>query len=244
MKLICCVLLKFFKTSGSTENEDSLNEDKTSDDRISSAPQVVDSSPNQNTLQYVYTLTGNHSRVFEESDSELSVNNVCANSNMSESVSIGGDAYYFESGSHDSVHSSNNAQESFQLSPMSPSLSMNVIDNIEYVPPNTIATISCSGISVYETALEGSVLLHRQESALRHNNDLNNSDDNGNNGQMKRVYNHFISHHHHDHSTQSIPKLYPIVGLHKELPAGIVLPPLISLDLPKVNVNREVNSIM
>ena len=168
MKLICCVLLKFFRTSDSTEIEDSSNEDKTSDDRISSAPQVVDSSPNQNTLRYVYTLTGNHSRVFEESDSELSVNNVYANSNLSGSVSIGSDKYCFESGSHDSVHNSNNAQESFQLSPMSPSLSMNVI-----VPPNTIATISCSGITVYDTTLEGSVLHQRQESALRHNNDLN-----------------------------------------------------------------------
>ena len=83
---------------------------------------------------------------------------------------------------------------------------MNVIGNIEYVPPNTIATISCSGISVYETALEGSVLHQRQESALRHYNDLNNSDDNSNNDQMKRIYNHFISHHHSDHSTQSIAK--------------------------------------
>ena len=87
--------------------------------------------------------------MFEESNSELSVNNVCANSNLSGSVSIGGDGYCFESvESHDSVHSSNNAQESFQLSPMSPSLSMNVIGSIEYVPPNTIATISCSGVSV------------------------------------------------------------------------------------------------
>ena len=54
---------------------------------------------------------------------------------------------------------------------------MNVIGSIEYVPPSTIATISCSDISVYETALEGSVLHQRQESALRHN-DWNNSDDN------------------------------------------------------------------
>ena len=100
--------------------------------------------------------------MFKESNSELSVNNECANSNLSGSVSIGGDVHCFESESHDSVHSSNNAQESFQLSPMSPSLSMNVIGNIEYVPPNTIATISCSGISVYETALEENVLYQRQ----------------------------------------------------------------------------------
>ena len=46
---------------------------------------------------------------------------------------------------------------------MSPSLSMNVIGGIEYVPPNTIATISCSGISVYETVMEGSVLYQRPE---------------------------------------------------------------------------------
>ena len=105
--------------------------------------------------------------MFEESNTELSVNNVCANSNLSGSVSIGGDARYFESGSHDSVHSSNNAQESFQLSPMSPSLSMNVIGIIEYVPPNTIATISCSGITVYETVLEGSVLYQREESVFK-----------------------------------------------------------------------------
>ena len=35
------------------------------------------------------------------------------------------------------------------------------------------------------------------------------------------------------HSTQSIPKLYPIVGLHEELP-GIALPSPIPLDLPEV----------
>ena len=134
MKLDYCILLKLFRTSDSNEIEDSSNEDNTSNDRISSTPQVVDSSPNQNTLRYVYTSYGNHSRVFEESDSESSVNNVCANSNLSGSVSIGSDVHCFESGSHDSVHSSNNAQESFQLSPMSPSLSMNVIGNIEYVP--------------------------------------------------------------------------------------------------------------
>ena len=153
MKFICFVLLKFFRASDSTEIEDSSNEDKTSDNRISSAPQLVDSSPNQNTLQYVYTFTGNHSRVFEESDSESSVNNECANSNLSVSVSIGSDAYYFESGSHDSVHTSSNAQEAFQ---MSPSLSMNVIgtDN-KNVHPNTIAIIPCSGISVYDRVLEG-----------------------------------------------------------------------------------------
>ena len=37
------------------------------------------------------------------------------------------------------------------------------------------------------------------------------------------------------HSTQSIPKLYPIVDLCKELP-GIALPPPIPLDLPKMNL--------
>ena len=149
--------------------------------------------------------------MFEESNSELSVSNVCANSNVSGSVRIGGDAYCFESvESYDSVvHSSNNAQESFQLSPMSPSLSMNVIGIIEYVPPNTIATISCSGISVYETVLEGSVLYQREESVLRHYNNWNNSDDNSNNDQMKRICNYFISHHHPDHSTQSIAKALP-----------------------------------
>ena len=44
------------------------------------------------------------------------------------------------------------------------------------------------------------------------------------------------------HSTQSIPKLYPIVGLRKELP-GIALPPPIPLDLPGLNVTRKVTSI-
>ena len=44
------------------------------------------------------------------------------------------------------------------------------------------------------------------------------------------------------HSTQSIPKLYPIVGLRKELP-GIALPPPIPLDLPKINLSRKVTSI-
>ena len=43
------------------------------------------------------------------------------------------------------------------------------------------------------------------------------------------------------YSTQSIPKLYPIVGLLKELP-GIALPPPIPLDLPKIPlVSKKVN---
>ena len=44
------------------------------------------------------------------------------------------------------------------------------------------------------------------------------------------------------HLTQSIPKLYPIVGLRQELP-GIALPPPIPLDLPKINLSRKITSI-
>ena len=44
------------------------------------------------------------------------------------------------------------------------------------------------------------------------------------------------------YSTQSIPKLDPIVGLHKKLP-GIALPPPIPVDLPKINFSRKVTSI-
>ena len=44
------------------------------------------------------------------------------------------------------------------------------------------------------------------------------------------------------YSTQSIPNLYPIVGLRKELP-GIALPPPIPLDLPKINLSRKAKSI-
>ena len=44
------------------------------------------------------------------------------------------------------------------------------------------------------------------------------------------------------YSTQSIPKLHPIVGLRKELP-GIALPPPIPLDLPKINFSRKMTSI-
>ena len=44
------------------------------------------------------------------------------------------------------------------------------------------------------------------------------------------------------YSTQSVPKLYPIVGLRKELP-GIALPPPVPLDLPKVNLSKKVKSI-
>ena len=43
------------------------------------------------------------------------------------------------------------------------------------------------------------------------------------------------------HSTQSIPKLWPIIGLHKELP-GIALPPPTSLELPKINQNRKMTN--
>ena len=169
---------KTFRTSDSIEIEDWSSEDIIGNDRISRTSQVVDNSLSHSNLWYVDTSTGNHSRVFEENDSESSVNNVCANSNLSASVSIGSDAYYFESGNHDSVQSSNNSQESFQLSPMSPSLSMNVIGNVEYIPPNTIATISCSGISGYETALVGNVLYQRQESVLRYGHDSNCNMDN------------------------------------------------------------------
>ena len=44
------------------------------------------------------------------------------------------------------------------------------------------------------------------------------------------------------HFTQNIPKLYPIVGMRKELP-GIALPPPIPLDLPEFNLARKVTSI-
>ena len=44
------------------------------------------------------------------------------------------------------------------------------------------------------------------------------------------------------YSTQSIPKLYPIIGLRKELP-GIALPPPIPLDLPKLHPSKKVASI-
>ena len=43
------------------------------------------------------------------------------------------------------------------------------------------------------------------------------------------------------YSTQSIPKLYPIVGLRKELP-GIALPPPVPLDLPNLNLNKKMKS--
>ena len=44
------------------------------------------------------------------------------------------------------------------------------------------------------------------------------------------------------YSTQSIPKLYPIIGFRKELP-GIALPPPIPLDLPKLRPSKEVTNI-
>ena len=188
---------KTFRTSNSIETEDSLNEDNTSDDKISRSPQVVDNSPGHSNLWCFGTSTGSQKCVFEESNSELNVNNTCANNNLSESVTIGDDVHYFESNSYDSVYNSNNAPETFQLSPMAPPLSINVIGNIEYVPLNTLSTIPCSDISVYETALEEGVLYQREESVLRHFGDWSSSDDgNSNNGQVKRSYNHFISHRH------------------------------------------------
>ena len=188
---------KTFRTSNSIETEDSLNEDNTSDDRISRSSQVVDNSPGHSNLLCFGTSTGSHLCVLEESNSEPSVTNTCANSNLSESVSAGDDVHYFESNRNDSVYNSNTAQESFQLSPMAPPLSMNVIGNIEYVPLNTVSTIPCSGISVYETALEEGVLYQREESVLRHFGDWSSSDDgNSNNGQVKRSYSHFMPHHH------------------------------------------------
>ena len=46
------------------------------------------------------------------------------------------------------------------------------------------------------------------------------------------------------YSTQSIPKLYPIVGLRKDqkLPPGIALPPPNHLDLPKMHPSKKVTS--
>ena len=43
------------------------------------------------------------------------------------------------------------------------------------------------------------------------------------------------------YSTQSIPKLYPIVGFRKELP-GIALSPPIPLDLPKINYRKPASA--
>ena len=150
----------------------------------------MESSPGHSNLWYVDTSTGSHLRVFEESNSEPSVNNTCANNNLSESVSIGGDVLYFESNSNDSVYNSHTAQELFQLSPIAPPLSMNVIGNIEYVPLNTLSTIPCNDISVYETALEEGVLYKREESVLRHFGVGSSSDDgNSNNGLVKKSYN-------------------------------------------------------
>ena len=45
------------------------------------------------------------------------------------------------------------------------------------------------------------------------------------------------------YSTQSVPKLYPIVGLRKELP-GIALPPPVPLDLPNLNLNKKAKAII
>ena len=44
------------------------------------------------------------------------------------------------------------------------------------------------------------------------------------------------------HSTQEVPKLYPIVGLRKEMP-GIALPPPIPLDLPKIGGNKKTRNV-
>ena len=44
------------------------------------------------------------------------------------------------------------------------------------------------------------------------------------------------------HSTQEVPKLYPIVGLRKEMP-GIALPPPIPLDLPEIGGNKKTRNI-
>ncbi|XP_065920020.1 uncharacterized protein [Dysidea avara] len=44
------------------------------------------------------------------------------------------------------------------------------------------------------------------------------------------------------HSTQEVPKLYPIVGLRKEMP-GIALPPPIPLDLPKTGGNKKTRNV-
>ena len=156
--------------------------------------------------------------MLEESNSEPNVNNTCANNNLSESVSTGNDVHYFESDSYDSVYNSNNAPETFQLSPVPPPLSMNVIGNIEYVPLNTVPTIPCSDISVYETALEEGVLYQREESVFRHFGDWSSSDDgNSNNDQVKRSCNHFVSHHHSSHPQHSSLRCKSAVNINTNL---------------------------
>ena len=45
------------------------------------------------------------------------------------------------------------------------------------------------------------------------------------------------------YSTQIIPKLYPIVGLCKEI-LGIALPPPVPLDLPKLSVKKKITSVI
>ena len=44
------------------------------------------------------------------------------------------------------------------------------------------------------------------------------------------------------YSTQSAPKLHPIVGLRKEMPE-IALPAPIHLDLPNLNLNKKAKAI-
>ena len=44
------------------------------------------------------------------------------------------------------------------------------------------------------------------------------------------------------YSTQNVPKLYPIVGLRKEMP-GVALPAPVHLDLPNLNLNKKAKAI-
>ena len=89
----------------------------------------------------------------------------------------------------------------------SESLSLNVIGHSRYSPSHTIPTISCSGISVYETIFQESVFCQRRENTARGYGDVSSSSsDNDNSAEDKQgIYMSFASHHHSSDPQHSLP---------------------------------------
>ena len=199
--------------------------------KISTPCQAVNSSFHHNKdLLYVPTAHRNHLQVFEESNSEASVDS-CVNE-ASESLIYRPNTFYVESESCgslyrcassntlflsnsfvESVSISNNGQESFQhFEQPSESISLNVIGQSIYSPFHAVPTIACSNLSVNETVLQENVLFEIGKNRVRGFGDgsdssSSSSSDEDNNGEDKRgIHTSLVSHYHSPNPQQhSLP---------------------------------------
>ena len=196
------------------------------DDKTSIPCQVVNSSYQHNKdILYVSTTQRSHLHVFEESNSEASVD-TCVN-DLYESLDFRGNSCYVESESCDSLYRCANSdtlflsnsfvesvsitgQESFQhfVKP-SESISVSVIGQRIYSPLHAVPTIPCSNLSFNETVLQRGVLFKKENNRTRGFGDGSDSSssDEDNNGEDKRgIHTSLVSHYHSPNPQQhSLP---------------------------------------